>query len=773
MPRSLRAALVAAATALVAIPLGSGPAAADDPGLDRPRTVARVPERPAAASRQGVRRAASTPLTLTIDTLSPASIPSRGTVRVAGTVTNTDSVVWRTVNIYSFISEEPMRTRAELADAVEVEESASVGKRIVDPGNFATVDAIEPGETTPFTLTVDADLLEADRAGVYWFGVHALGERGDEGRDEFFVADGRARTFLPRVPDRRPGQEPVAVGVPLRGNLEYAEDGSLEDLDRWVATLGLGGRLRSLVELGGSSGERTVTWVVDPALLDAVRQLAAGNPARSLEPNLQEGDEDGEPVAPSPGEGATDDPESEATETPSETETPAPVDPPDEDPAEDPAEDPDDDPVQQDLPEDLDTQTREAAEAAREWLGRLDAAVDEGDEVLVLPYGDLDVSAAARHDRGRDGAGAYARAVARSARPLPGLGVTGTPAVASPSGYLSPGALDVLDHDEVVLVGDQVLPRAPAVASVGGRRLVVTSTAAAAGGPGPGEPRATVALRQRIIAEAAVRFLGRDPAPLVVLLPPDWIPSGGGSFFSGLDLDWLDLDSVTDATEGTQAEERSADELVYPERQAEFELDAANFVAVDALRLAGETLQSLLTLNNLVGGTVTDQSLAMLSYAARTRPDSTRAAADRSRRWIEERLDQVEVSTPQAVTLSSINGSFPATIRNTLDQPVTVSLAAQGSDRDELEIAPVGRVDLAAGGRESVLLDARTETPGVHEVTIVLTDKQGRPLGGSDELSVRSARVSNVIWLFLAAGIGLLFGTIAFRLVRRVRAARR
>jgi hypothetical protein len=30
-----------------------------------------------------------------------------------------------------------------------------------------------------------------------------------------------------------------------------------------------------------------------------------------------------------------------------------------------------------------------------------------------------------------------------------------------------------------------------------------------------------------------------------------------------------------------------------------------------------------------------------------------------------------------------------------------------------------------------------------------------------------------VIWLFLATGIGLLFGTIAFRLVRRVRAARR
>ena len=109
--------------------------------------------------------------------------------------------------------------------------------------------------------------------------MHALGQRGDEGRDELFVADGRARTFLPLVPDRREGRAPVSVIVPLRGTLEYAEDGSLEDLERWTTTLGLGGRLRSLVELAATAGDRTVSWVVDPALLDAVRQLAAGQPA--------------------------------------------------------------------------------------------------------------------------------------------------------------------------------------------------------------------------------------------------------------------------------------------------------------------------------------------------------------------------------------------------------------------------------------------------------------------------------------------------------------
>ena len=76
-----------------------------------------------AASRRAARKAAerATPLAVTIDTLTPSAIPARGPIRVAGTVTNTDSVPWLTVNVYSFISQEPMTTRAQLAAAVDVE----------------------------------------------------------------------------------------------------------------------------------------------------------------------------------------------------------------------------------------------------------------------------------------------------------------------------------------------------------------------------------------------------------------------------------------------------------------------------------------------------------------------------------------------------------------------------------------------------------------------------------------------------------------------------
>ena len=59
------------------------------------------------------------------------------------------------------------------------------------------------------------------------------------------------------------------------------------------------------------------------------------------------------------------------------------------------------------------------------------------------------------------------------------------------------------------------------------------------------------------------------------------------------------------------------------------------------------------------------------------------------------------------------------------------------------------------------------------EVKLRVTDKRGTPLGASTTMSIRSAQLSNVIWLFLGIGAALLFGAIAVRLFRRVRNARR
>jgi hypothetical protein len=257
------------------------------------------------------------------------------------------------------------------------------------------------------------------------------------------------------------------------------------------------------------------------------------------------------------------------------------------------------------------------------------------------------------------------------------------------------------------------------------------------------------------------------------VVPHDWNPSdGSGAFFSGLDPGWLDLTSVQAVSRAAPPTTVVGATLRYPRWQKAAELDQPNFDSADKLIRSGAALQNLLTLNNLVSGTVTDQALGTVSYYARTRPIENRASADGSRVWIESRLRRVRVEVPgRAVTLSSSSGRFQATVTNDLDQPVTVTITARADDRLTIDSPPT--IDVPANRRVAVLLTARTNENGIHEVTLVVSDKRGTPLGATTGLTIRSAQVSNVIWLFVGIGCALLFGAIGVRLFRRVRNARR
>ena len=752
----LRRLSFSAALAALAVPvLLAGPAHADQGGTpsEDPAAQAQLrkeqkaaPARKQAVSRRAKRARAETdaPLAVTIDQLTPSTIPEKGMVRVSGTITNNDTVPWSTINVYSFNSDEPLTTPDQLSEAAATPEDAVVGVRITDEQHKDTIAELAPGDHATYSLSIPRRLLHADTPGVYWFGVHALGE-GPDGRD--LAADGRARTFLPMVPPARPGQELTAVVIPLRHQLVYTDDGSLDDLASWTQTLSQGGRLRSLVDFGASSGDRTVNWVVDPGLIDAVRRLADGNPPRSLAPNLEVGQEDGE-------DEASADPSASTTPTEAPTETPT---------AE--AETAPDNPL--DLDE-LDPVVQAAAQAAKAWLARLGEAMRPEDQVMALPYGDVDVAAAATHDPQL-----YERAVARAGTTLPGFDVTTSPVLSSPSGYLTGQAIRNAVPGSTILLTDAMFEApAPALANTEGHNVVVTSTAAGEGGPGPGSQTSITAMRQRLLSEAAVRFLRGGQEPLTMVVPHDWNPSdGSGAFFSGLDAAWLDLTSVQAVSQSGTPTSVDGATLRYPKWQQAAELDQPNFNSANELMRSGVALQNLLTLNNVVSGTVTDQALGTVSYYARTRPIENRASADGSRVWIESRLGRVHIEAPRAVTLSSSSGRFQATVTNDLDQPVTVTIDARADER--LTIDGPARIEVAANRRVAVLLTARTNENGIHEVTLVVADKRGTPLGATTGLTVRSAQVSNVIWLFVGIGCALLFGAIGVRLFRRVRNARR
>ncbi len=392
-------------------------------------------------------------------------------------------------------------------------------------------------------------------------------------------------------------------------------------------------------------------------------------------------------------------------------------------------------------------------------------------EVLALPFGDLDVSGAAEQ-----APQLYAQARRLSGGVLPRVGAATEPGLSSPLGYIDQQAISLADPAETILMTDLQVGldddgRAPSVVSVDGREVVVASSGAAQGGPGPGRRLSAVSMRQRILSEAALRALDPDGQPLVVVLPPAWSPDDPTDLFADLDTDWVDLDTVEDAVADVEPTQVAPADLRYPASQQSSELGESAIRAVQELLEAGEVLQDVLTLNDRVGDVVAGEAFASASYTTRSVRRRSREAMAAATQSIGSLFERIGVTTPTGVTLSSASGRLPATIVNDLDQPVTVRLDARSDLPMTLTVPDT--VQVPAGGRVGVLLEATTQRQGVHNVTLVVTSVEGVPLGGRADLPIRSAQVSRVIWLIMGSGAVLLFGMIGLRLVRRVRTARR
>lgn len=721
---------------------------------------------PAAAAEAG-----PDPLVLDITQVSPATVPGGqdAMVRIAGTVTNLSTSPFTRVNLHPVTSASPITDRAALAAAARTAADTYIGDRVTTPGAFDTIDVLEPGETAGFRIRVSPEVLGLGfEPGVYWLGVHALGD-GATPRDLF--ADGRARTFIPLLPEpagrgpadgpqrpgeqsgqepgQRPGQQsgsqdpptdvvPSALVVPLRADVRYAADGRVRSTRSWTRSLSEGGRLHDLLDVAATTGRTPLTWLVDPAVPDAVARLAAGNPPRSLAPPASEDEEPSETATPSPAEATTEGSDTDTDGTDDE--------------------------------DGLSDAEQRTADVARAWLETFTDVMTEA-EVLALPFGDVDVSAAAQHDPQ-----AYHRAVRRGSAVLDSFGVDSVPAVVSPHGVVSPQAIAMTPPDAVVLVPDDAFATRPesrsGVVDVGGRDVVVTSSGAAAGGPGPGDRFAPLALRQRILSEAALRHLAGDQGPLVTVLPDAWHPDDASSLFRTGPVEWFDPVTLGDVTSAAaSAATPEAPSIVYGPAARNEQLPAYSFTAATAMSRPALLLHGILTDGSTLPKQVEDEALTTLSYDDRPQPRRAAGRAEAARREIASLLEEITIQAPPSATLSSASGSIGTTLVNGLDQSVTVRVDVI-SDED-LEIADHEGVELGPRSRAPLILEVTTHRIGIHDVRLVVTDEEGRPLGSSTELPIRAAQVSELIWYIMGAGALLLFSAIGVRLVRRVRQHRR
>lgn len=663
---------------------------------------------PATATRTAAHVADDSALAVEITSLSPSVVPQRGPVLVRGTVTNTTDETWEGINVYPCTSASPMTTAAELAAAAESDPELAV---CVRTPTFVTIDELAPGQTARYRIRVPRDELGIpDQPGVYWFNVQALGA-SHEGRD--VVSDGRARSFLSLVGQVEERVDTTLV-VPFRRTTVRDVDGRVARPDDWGADLAPGGRLDNLLSFVEAAGSARLALLLDPAVPDAVRQLAEGNPPRDLT-------------------GA------EAEEETEEGTDPTPLDQP----------------------------TRELAQA---WLDRfVEAAADH--RLLVLPYGDLDLAATARY-----APPLYGRSVRQAEAVLESFQLGGTPAVSPPSGLISGAGLALSAEEEsTVLVSSEALPgeegdpaALPTAAEVAGVPVGVYDRGVATGGPGPNARLAPVALRQRMLAEAAIRALSGDTRPLLVNLPGDFDPgNASGDFFTGLDRPYVGLGTLW---EPGPDELTRVDALDYPRRQQDRELSPGNLDTAQQLVDAGEVLDRLLPDNDTIAARVLREALSASSYQVRDDAYTTGLTARQSVGWIVSRLEKVTISAPRFVILSSGAGPFPVTVSNGLEHRVQLRILAR--TEGELVIRAPEMIDLDAGEARTLNLSARPGTIGVHTVQLVTTDDRGTPLGAEAEVSIRSSQVGRIIWVVMGVGVGILFLAIAVRLTRRVRRAR-
>jgi len=663
------------------------------------------------------------PLSISIDTLTPSSIPQHGKVRVSGWVTNDSDETWSLINVHAFVSADPITASSDLAFESTRGPEESVGDRITVPGTFDTIAELAPGASAQYTDRIPVDLLDADEPGVYWFGVHALGQSA-AGRDA--VADGRARTFLPYVPTKGRGT-PIntALVMPIRHQVLHEPDGSVADQDAWTRTLEDGGQLASILNFGVAAGSRPLTWLVDPAVPDAVAELRAGNPPRVLvdrptdETAAAEGSE-----SPAPSEGSA------GTEAPSTAAGDA-----------------------------------DSAAVAEQWLARFQQALSNK-QVLTLPWGDVDVAAAAK--RAPD---VYTDARARSGTQITQGTLAATPAISAPSGYLDEAAMALADAATSVLVSDRSVTRgqAPSVATYAGRSMILYSSAVLDGGPGPDDPLAPVAVRQRILSEAALRMGEPGRRPLVVVFPPSWTPPGGpdySEFFDGFDVNWMHLTPLAEAT-SVPPRSLAPDRFAYPTWQVNHEVADPAFTALGELTDEATRLQSVLTDPSDLAARIRVEALGNVSYFAREDTIRSAVATQSTIGWVREQLQSISVSAPRRVILSSDTGNFSVTVTNGLDEPVTVALRT--TSNPPMDISGDKSLELTAGSTTTVLLKASTDKLGVHNVKIELTDPAGNPLGSSETVPVRAGSVSEVIWLIMGIAIGLLLLAIVLRVARRIR----
>lgn len=397
-----------------------------------------------------------------------------------------------------------------------------------------------------------------------------------------------------------------------------------------------------------------------------------------------------------------------------------------------------------------------------------------GRPALVLPFADTDVVSLDHLGLTEPltGLGTLSAASATS------TGLRGTVTAMPADGYADAAALDTVAAAgirRIVLSADSLpdlTAGSPAVSiqtNEGTLTAVVTDPDLLPADNAPTGVDGPILDRQRFLAETSLlalaapkgstyRVVGQLPRDLDVtattrelLHPP-------------AEATWVTTKSLDAVIAGKQP--RYTGTLSYPKATRDQELSRGTVEAVQQLLDRSGALVDVAGDRGDASATWQRAALRGTSIAWRTDPSTGLALVNADAGLLDSQLGRIKLSVPLLVTLTGSSGSFPVTVNNQLNVPVTVYIRITSPDTGIVDPGAVQKVEVDAKRRVTSRFTANSERSGVVRLSAHLVTPDGQPLGGPTAFTIRVTQYGIVGWVILGAGVALLMATAVYRQVR-------
>lgn len=676
---------------------------------------------------------------VTIDSFGPIAPKPDQQVVIKGRVTNTSSVTFDDPQALACIDRTRLASTAAV-DAISAEQNIPMSQRdscknLVNPDSqtFQPFEQpLAPKQSVEFTLKVPwKEWRINDQTGVYVVGVVFRGKPSNSER----VTAGRARTLMP-VLGTQPLTRPVntALVVPLRhrptqlGGKNFAN----ESLAQSLAPSGSLGRLLALGK------QRTVTWLLDPAMLDEVRQMAKGYVVLADNGDTTPGI--GQTIA------ANWLKEFEASWTRGNQVVLLPYGDPD-------------------VAGLLDT---------GDPLKKLVGEARKTTQGYALPTSSVNVPPAFTNGLWLEGGAAASRYLGAASGGFAGASSNDLNLVSSSS--WSAATRPVLTSTPVY---DVITPEGPDNPV----RTVIADSSLTSGGPDPDTAATPLQVRQRFASETAlIAASGTGNASVVVLPPRGWDRDGVATAELANDLTAMPWIKPTDVSAVVASNPRPRATKAPSAAQFNGVLTPSHLDSIKQLDDATSTMQGLLVDENALPEVMSHALLRSASSGWNGYPEEARHFTAIELGSANQQLGKVHLVNASVdrglrkeikVNLAGSKGTFPLTITNETEWSIRVGIDVTTANRSDLKIKRPQSVVLGPGQKWTPRITASAEQNGLIRANAQVITAAGKPVGKSQELLIQASQYGSVGWILVGAACALLFGTSFVRIFRRIRTERR